>query len=266
MKMYIASWKKRSYLLVISSIIFVLLAGCSGGIKQQSIVKPFLTGLEGWPEMYRQNFQSMNSLTGKARVTIESVQLSGNINADIAWVRPDQLFIQVEGPLGIDVGQTYVGSSRFIVYNQHENHFTAGNINDPYLNRIWLTNFTLKDLKYAALGYAIQAEMPLQLVDEFHGVFSTQNDDIEYRFIVNPESGLLERCESIRENKVFMQQEFKNYKVVNGFYIPQLIQITLVDQKERISIFYNEMEINKPIDPAKLVIQIGPKVEQLNLN
>ena len=84
MKMYIASWKKRSYLLVISSIIFVLLAGCSGGIKQQSIVKPFLTGLEGCPEMYRQNFQSMNSLTGKARVTIESVQLSGNINDGLA--------------------------------------------------------------------------------------------------------------------------------------------------------------------------------------
>lgn len=266
MKKYIASRKERFYILIISSIIFLLIAGCSGAMQQQSIVKPFLTGLETWPEMYRQNFQSMNSLTGKARVTIESVQLSGNINADIAWVRPDQLFIQVEGPLGIDVGQTYVGSSRFIVYNQHENHFTAGNINDPYLNRIWLTNFTLKDLKYAALGYAIQVEQPLQLVDEFHGVFSTQNDDIEYRFVVNPESGLLERCESIRENKVFMQQEFKNYKIVNGFYIPQLIQITLVDQKERISIFYNEMEINKPIDPAKLVIQIGPKVEQLNLN
>jgi hypothetical protein len=53
---------------------------------------------------------------------------------------------------------------------------------------------------------------------------------------------------------------------VNGFYVPQLIQITLPEQKERISVFYNDMEINKPIDPSKLVIEISPKVEQLNLN
>jgi hypothetical protein len=94
----------------------------------------------------------------------------------------------------------------------------------------------------------------------------SREGDIQHRFVVNPESGLLERCESIRDTKVFMQQEFKNYKIVNGFYIPQLIQITLLEQKERISVFYNDMEINKPIDPSKLVIQISPKVEQLNLN
>lgn len=244
----------------------VLLSACSGGIKQQTMVKPFLTGLETWPEVYRQNFQAMNSFSGKARVTIESPQFSGNVSVETYWTRPDRLYIQAEGPLGIDVGKIYVGSSRFIIYNQHENHFTSGSVDDPYLNRIWLTNFTLKELKFAALGYAVQAEEPLQLTDEFHGVFLSREDDIQHRFVVNPESGLLERCESIRDTKVFMQQEFKNYKIVNGFYIPQLIQITLLEQKERISVFYNDMEINKPIDPAKLVIEISPKVEQLNLN
>jgi hypothetical protein len=199
-------------------------------------------------------------------VTIESPQFSGNVSVETYWTRPDRLYIQAEGPLGIDVGKIYVGSSRFIIYNQHENHFTSGSVDDPYLNRIWLTNFTLKELKFAALGYAVQAEEPLQLTDEFHGVFLSREGDIQHRFVVNPESGLLERCESIRDTKVFMQQEFKNYKIVNGFYIPQLIQITLLEQKERISVFYNDMEINKPIDPSKLVIQISPKVEQLNLN
>lgn len=251
-------------MLAVSAVLFF--SACSGTAKQQSVVKPFLTGLETWPEMYRQNFQAMNTFSGKARVTIESRQLSGNIDVESYWIRPDKLFFQVEGPLGIDVGQTYVGASRFIVYNQHENHFTAGKINDPYLNRVWLTNFTLKDLKYASLGYAIQAEQPLRLVDEFHGIFTSQVDNVEYRLIVNPEKGLLERCESIRDGRVFMQQEFKNYTVINGFFVPQLIQITLLDQKERISIFYSRMEINKPIDPAKMAIDISTQVEQLNVN
>ena len=258
--------RRNLSLLALTVSVALCLSACSGTAKQQNVVKPFLTSLETWPEMYRQNFQAMNSFRGKARVTIESRQLSGNIDAETFWIRPDKLFFNVEGPLGIDVGKTYVGASRFIVYNQHENHFTAGKINDPYLNRVWLTNFTLKDLKYASLGYAIQAEQPLQLVDEFHGIFTSRFDNIEYRFIVNPEKGLLERCEAIRDGRVFLHQEFKNYQVVNGFFIPQLIQITLVDQKERISIFYSQMEINKPIDPAKMVIDISPKVEQLNLN
>lgn len=266
MKARLAPLNKRFYRWGMAGFILLLAAGCAGTQKKYDIVKPMSAGLDTWPEVYRQNFQAMNSFHGNARVTIESQQFSGNVSMEVSWIRPDKLYIQAEGPLGIDVGKIYVGASRFIIYNQYNNHFTSGSVDDPYLNRLWLTNFSLQELKYAVLGYAAQAERPLRLSDEFHGVFTAQDEEIEYRFIVNPERGLLERCEILRDGRVFMQQDFKKYKSVNGFYVPQIIQITMLEQKERLSIFYEDMQINKQLDARAFVIDVNSKVQQLNLN
>jgi len=63
-----------------------------------------------------------------------------------------------------------------------------------------------------------------------------------------------------------LRQDFKNYRNIDGIYLPMIIQITLPDQKERISIFYKSVELNKPLDLAKHTIEISSKVQQLNLN
>lgn len=251
-------------LLVIASLL--LLAGCAGGRPSASPVPPFLEALEVWPDVYRQNFEKIRSFTGKARLSVESEQFSGNVSMETNWVNPERLFLKVEGPLGLDVGQIFVGANRFIWYNQYENHFISGSVNDPYLNRFMRTNITFADMKYNVLGYAGNWTEPLQLRNGMHGVFFTQIEDIEYQYLVNPETGLLENYEARREGRPFMRYDFKNYRVIDGIYVPMIIQITMIDQKERITIFYTDIALNQPVDLQKLTIQIPSKVVQLNVN
>ncbi len=261
--------------IALSAGVFFLMSGCAGGVKSSGVgvavenVAPFVTSLDEWPAKYRQNFQNILTFQGKARLTLESPNGGGNVSTKTVWGRPDKLFMKAEGPLGLDVGKIFVGEKRFIWYNQYENHFTAGSLDDPYLNRFLQTNITFSELKQTVLGYAGQVEDSLTLIDRANGVFTSahrNDDDIYYRFIVNPELGLLEAVEALRQSRVFMRQDFKNYRVIDDIYLPTLIRITMLDQRERVSIFYKSIALNKPLDPDEFAIKISSKVEQLNLN
>ncbi len=242
-----------------------LIAGCGAGYLAMQ-VKPFTLDLATWPTRYQQNFDKLETFTGEARLTVESVDFSGHVTVKTYWKQPDNLYIQAEGPFGLDIGKVFVGSSRFIVYNQYDNHFLSGSVEDPYLNRFPQTNFTFKQLKNAILGYAFQTDEPITLSDELHGIFTTQSDGIEYRYIVNPESGLLETCQLSRNDNVFLRQEFKKYRLVDGIYMPGIITLTMPEQKERISVLYKNMQANVTVDFQKYLIEVGTKTRQLNLN
>ena len=264
-------------IIVLSVIILsMFLAGCAGSRNGTSVsgssaagTPVFVSDLAMWPQQYRQNFERMQSFRGDARLTVESETFGGNVDLETLWESPNKLFLKAEGPLGLDIGKIFVGEDRFVWYNQYENHFTSGNLSDPYLNRFLQTNITLEDLKYTVLGFAGQIIDSVKMVDNTHGIFQTispKDDEIYYRFIVNPESGLLETVEALRQGRAFMRQDFKNYRVVDGVFIPGIVQITMLDQRERISIFYKKVAMNKPLDPSEYTIEISGKVEQLNVN
>lgn len=268
--------KKQRHVILAGCVIMMLyfLSGCAGSKSSSSggssssqsfsTTVPFLSSLSNWPEAYRANFAKIRTFSGDARISVESEQFNGNASLETRWMKPDKLYMLIEGPLGMDVGKIYIGPTRFMWYNQYENHFTSGSVDDPYLNRFMHTNITFNDMKFTALGYVGQVETPLRLIDEVHGIFANTIDDIEYHYLVNPATGLLESCQARRDGRAFMKQEFKNYHVIDGVYVPMLIQITMIDQKERISVFYKNIKLNDAIDLQKMAIEISPKVEQLN--
>ena len=254
------SSRNRTFLLL---LIVALLGGCAGNRSFRSASSDgrkapvFTRDLSLWPHLYRQNFAKIKRFRGSARLTVESANSGGNVDLTTLWRSPDKLFLKAEGPLGLDIGKIFVGEKRFIWYNQYENHFTSGNLNDPYLNRFLQTNITLEDLKFTVL----------EAVDLAMGIFSSQSADdaeISYRFRVNPQNGLLESVEALRQNRPFMRQDFKNYDVIKGIFFPRIVQVTMLDQKERVSVFYKKIQMNAPLDEKEFDIEVHSKVQQLN--
>ena len=140
----------------------------------------------------------MNTFSGNAKLTVESPGYNGTVSVETSWIDDDNLYILAEGPLGLDVGKIFIGKERFIIYNQYDNYFTAGSLEDPYLNRFLQTNVTLKELKYAAIGMSLHWNENVQLVDTTNGIYEHQTDELNYQYVVNPQSGLLERLEKIK--------------------------------------------------------------------
>jgi outer membrane lipoprotein-sorting protein len=246
-------------------LLLLLLSGCSGGLRT-SISKPFLTDLQYWPQEYQRNRKLIHSFSGNARFTIESLQYSGHVSVKTYFVKPDTLFLQAEGPLGVDVGKIFIGKSRFIFYNQFENSFVSANLDNPFLGRFFQTNIPLKDLKRAIIGEPPTPVNSLKLADSNRGIFTYMIGQEEYRYIVNPQNGLLEAWEQSSGGQIEVRQEFLNYRQINDIYIPAQIKITLPQKKERITVFYKDIKLNKPVDPDVYTISINPKVKQLNLN
>jgi len=241
------------------------LFGCSGGIKT-TLSKPVVKDISQWQQQYEQNFERINSFEGSARLTIESLEFSGHVSVKVYWIRPDTLFIQAEGPLGLDVGKMFIGKSRYLIYNQFNNEFLAGNIDDRYMSRFLQTDLYLKDLKPGVLGRPLDFPAALGLADADRGIFRKRSENYDYRFVVNPATGLLDRWEKIEDNQIIILQEFKNYRMLANIYFPYLIQITFPVQEQRISIFYKEIVLNEPINSEIYTIEINPKVKQLNVN
>jgi len=242
-----------------------LIIGCAGGIKYKK-VQPFITDLGDWPLKYQSNSGQIHTFKASARFTIESASYSGHFSLKTYWIQPDTLFLQAEGPLGLDVGKIFVGELRFILYNQYNNNFVSGNIDNPFFSKFLQTSFSLKELKQSILGRPPFPSSNIRLVDPTKGIFSVILGMNEYKYYVNPATGLLEKWENIENGQVLVREQFKNYKEIDDIFIPGFIQIYLPQQNERVSIFYKDIELNHPIENKIYTIEIGPKVKQLNLN
>ncbi len=251
-----------------SGLIFVLMiflgTGCSPMLRGKIAPANFKTA-ESWPDFYIKNHQSVTSLQSKARFTIESSDFSTNFVVSLIFAKPDTLFFQAEALLGVDIGKVFVGKDRFIFYNQYENQFVAGSLNDPFQNNFLQTSIGLKQLKLAVLG-DVPIPPDLKLVDSAHGIFSALVNGEKWRYVVDLKTGELLKYEIYRNNQVVLREEFDRYRIIDGVLLPGLIRIISPGKREMVSVFHKDIKLNKRVDPGEYKIVIVPKVKQLMLS
>ena len=63
-----------------------------------------------------------------------------------------------------------------------------------------------------------------------------------------------------------MRQTFQNYRIVNEVYFPTVVQMTMLEQRERVTIYYESVDINGPVDQKLYDLEINSQVEQTNLD
>ncbi len=240
-------------------IIYFLSCSPSSLRKSPSLKIPTLSD---WPILYQENFKTIKSMKSKAMITLESPNFAASFTADMIYTAPDTLFMQAEGPLGIDLGKIFIGKNRFIIYNQFNNQFLSGSLDNEYYNTFLETHLTLRQIKTAFIG---KTPIPtdLNLVDANHGIFATLNQNDKWRYTVNIESGLLEKWEIIKNNQLIFTQEYKSYNVIDGVVIPRLIRVILPQKQEMIAIYHKNIQINQHIDKSSYAIEIRPKTKQL---
>ncbi|OGB67432.1 MAG: hypothetical protein A2Y94_10420 [Caldithrix sp. RBG_13_44_9] len=229
-------------------------------IQRTSEVK--FTTLAQWPSFYRQIHLRLQSLKSEARISLESPSLATTITVALVFTAPDTLFMQAEGFLGMDLGKIFIGKDRFILYNQFNNQFLAGSVDDPLYSTFLETSLTLRQLKNAFIGFAPLPE-DIILIDEEQGLFRSQVDQQESRYKVNKQDGTLEWMEYYQDGKMILKQEFKNYSSYKGLFFPRLTRIILPQRKEMVAILHKNIKINEAIDSNSYFIEIGPKTRQL---
>ncbi len=223
---------------------------------------PQYKSLETWPDYFRKNQEKLRTVKSNALITLESPSMAGNFPVEMIFAAPDTLFMKAEGPLGIDLGKIFVGRSRFILYNQFNNSFVAGSLDDPFYSTFLETNLTLQEIKNAIIGYP-PLPADLKLVDEKHGIFLAATIDGKNRVTVNTDTWQLETIEIYHNNKVVIRQEYAKYITQNNVIMPRLIRLILPQKKEMVAIYHKNIKINSELNKDYYSIVIGPKVKQL---
>lgn len=235
--------------------------GCNPvAVKRSALIN--LPSLSDWPAVYKSNFVRLKNLQSKARLTVESAALSTNATVKLIYMSPNTLYLEAEGLLGIDLGKIYIGKKRFIIYNQFNNNFVSGSLDEKYYNNFLQTKLTFRQIKNAVVGL-VPIPDNIELADEPHGIFSALVNGVKWRFEIDKSSGFLNKFEKIENGKVILREEFKRYRLLNGVLIPALIRIILPVEREMVSVFHKDLKINSDLDPDSYKIKIGPKVKQL---
>ncbi len=241
--------------------LFVLFSCSSRFQLQQSPV----TISNSWPTFAQQNTGAIHTFKGQAKLTVESPQMSGTMQVTVIWKAPDTLFLAAEGPLGINLGKVFVGEKRFIIYNEYQNQYISGALDNPYLTRFLQTSFSLNQLKSILLGIPPSGWKNLQPIREQAGLFILFQDGIKYRYHVNLRNGMLEKWEMVTASGTEMIMTLERYRQIDGVWFPRLIRLTRPRFQERMSVFYEAVTINHPISPKQYTIIVKPGVRQLNL-
>ncbi len=242
--------------------LLVFLVGCQ---SQLPVLQRPSVDMTHWPTFARENSQAIHALKGRAKLTVESPQMSGTMQVTVIWKEPDTLYLAAEGPLGINLGKVFVGSHRFMIYNEYQNQFISGSLDNPYLTRFLQTSFSLKELKFILLGTPPSGWYNLQPAPGKAGLFIQINNGIKYRYHVNLRTGLLEKWEMVTPAGTEMVMTLERYRQINGVWFPRLIRLTRPRFQERISVFYEAVAINQPIARKLYTIVIKPGVHQLNV-
>jgi hypothetical protein len=278
-------------------LLLLLLSGCAGRA-------PRLDRELSPREVYlrvAENYRRLQSFRGNGRLTFESPQIQFSAPAHILALKPDSLFIKVEAGLGIDVGFFFADRKTFASFSPMENIYYYGEtekIRELTLFRIELTHdemmsamigaalppfdssFTVtrdgEDYLFSGrrkqerLAYSPPAnEVNGNAAALFPPAATDENREVEWQltYWVDAARGVVTKAEQRDGNgEPYARQEFKRFRRVRGVWLPQLIKMERPEERERLTIFYNHVEANKPIPAAEFVIRVPESARRVKIS
>ena len=250
--------------------LIIILSACSSFKK---IVIPDITTMT-YRDLLQHNLdwqKSIRQLSGNVRITLDTKQYSGNFNGDIFLNGSDSLFVSITGPLGIRVGKIFIAKSRFIFYSQVTNQFYTGRKADFAGMTFFQFPVEISEVPNVLLA---QDKFDILINDQFTirdqmYYLEAHNGSDKYRIWFDPEYKLIKKIEYFRDNKQLCTKEYDQFEPINGIYFPRQINyigIIKDDERQGMSVYYNEISINTPILDKVFDINVSDNATQIDLS
>ncbi len=209
----------------------------------------------------------LHSLTGKARISVESEDFNGNFFAGVCYRKHDSLRITVKGPFVLQAGSLFIGKSRFVFLNRFSNQFMSGEVND-FSDRFFL-QFPLKlseliDIFTATVRFGDMKIEAYRIVDDQFYIKATDMATT-YDIRIDPKSGRVSEIVYRQGDTETLRCNYSEFQRQGDIYFPRKIKVVRPVEKQGVAIYYVETQINQPLDPEVFNIEIPDGVEQLNL-
>jgi len=212
--------------------------------------------------------KAIKTLDGHAQITLDSPEYSGNFSSDILLSGKDSLLISVKGPFGINVGKVFIGAKRFIFYNQVNNQFLKGSKEDfegRYFLQFPLEITQMRDVFVAQDQFEVLKKKEFS-IRENNYYLEAVNGELEYHIWFEPQHLMIKRIEYITNGRINYYKEYDQFDSYNGIVFPKSINFVRPEEKQGVAIYFNELEINQPVNNNKFRIKVADDAKQIDLS
>jgi hypothetical protein len=277
---------RRSFFALFLFFLFII-TGCAGRA-------PELNRDSQPEELYQrvvENYRRLQTFRGEGPLTIESPKMRLSAPALILVLKPDSIFIKVEAALGIDAGFFFADRRQFATFSPLENLYFFGETAKVRELTLFQMDLTYDEMMSGMVGaalphfdstftitregetYRCEGKREPRLAGDLHGNGMTQYAAAIDRAVwgvtywINPARGVVVKAEERDENgELYARQEFKRFRQVRGVWLPQLIQMQRPALKERLTIFYNHIEVNNKIAASEFGIRVPQNARRVDLS
>ncbi len=234
---------------------------------------------ENPPALFRHAIQQsleLPSLTGEGFLTLESPDGGFTGYAQVTYKRPDSLLIKLRTGYGVSLGEILLVNDRVYIYNIRDRVLIRSEGETLPLQDMLGMELNVSDLFAAALGsprLPLSADLALTwwdslryVIDQKYIRYSLQLDDMFREYVADPDLGAFVATSQVQlGQKDTIRYEFKRFRKIKKYRLPQHIQILRSQSRQRLSLYYNRLQVGRKISPNTFRIQISDDVDVINL-
>ena len=250
------------------SLVFLYLSGC-GAISKGPAIQPGETRIDVLEEILAKNHSKFHTLQGRGKLVVQSPRQSFSGSAVVNIKDPDSIYVRVEAILGLDVGLVFADHSGFLIYSPMENLAYIGERSDTLRLASFLGfDLTFEEMMQSMSGLVMLREMQaarIKVKDDVLHVIGVK-DSIFYDYTFDSQFGLIAEVVMKDFNGTILRiEEYKRFTTINGVRVPQMVRFIRPREKESLTIFYEQLSINKPVSAKDFYVKVQDDALKIRL-
>ncbi len=253
--------------IIIAMIALVFLAGCAPALRRAAI-NPGETNWQVIPQALQNNFDRLKTLKGWGRLVVETPQMAYNATSTIVLKKPDSLFVKIEAIFGLDVGTLFADRDTYRLYIPSHNTCYTGSTDSMALSQFIAFDLSLKKLIHTFTGLETAQGLSKGILKkEKNRIILWGNDGtFIHKYWIDPKQGVITRAEiRNKKNQTVLLEEFDRFIRLDGIVVPRTIRLQRPLENESLTLFYENLVVNKKVSAKEFRFQVPQKVIKVTL-
>jgi outer membrane lipoprotein-sorting protein len=215
-----------------------------------------------------QNYKRLRSFDGVGNLTVESPTEALTANASVLIKNPDSVYVKLEVAWGMDVGLLFADKDSFTIYTPMQNIYYTGKTVE--LNLEYFINFHVSYDQLLRVLAGLEPATELRdgklIRQDSHLILGGYYGEHKVVHWIDPEHGVVTETQLFDpQNELTLKAEYERFKRIDGVHLPQTIRITRPIMKEKLTLFYRDIRINKDINPKKFRVNVPASATKIRL-
>ncbi len=250
-------------------IILLTLIGCAS--PKVIVREPVRTEGVNPVDLIRKNGENGRRLRYMKAVTtlnLESPKSANQFTAQLAIKFPDSIYIKIEGVLGIDGLKASLNRQTFVVYNIINRYVIQGVTSSSAIRKTFDYDISFDEMVELLIGLPQLKESELRdladfSADESYYVLTFKTNGETKKVWLDPFAQYA--VSRIRHfdaaGILYLEKEFSRFENIDGNFLPRYVRIVKPQEKDLLSIYFNDRTMNKSFSSSVFTIKYPEDVK-----